>query len=461
MDGRISRLNKAIVLVMMILSALQCALAQSSAASPSSGPQVTARINEYMRAAVKSDDYSGAILVARNGEPIISQGYGMANLELDVPNTPQTVFSIGTFTAKFTMMAVMMLQERGKLNLNDSICRYLPDCPSVWRPVTIRHLITHTSGIQNFISFPDFEQTMALPTTQAMMLERLKSRPLEFAPGEKFNSSLSGYYLLGVIVERASGKAYPDFIRENIFLPLGMEHTDYDDRRIVKNRASGYSIINDKLTNALYVDPSVFFSVGAVYSTTEDLLRYDNALYTDKLVSRRAIEEINAFGRTAGYGEKVTQYFNHPLIRYYDGYYGFECHVTRFPDDRVVIIILTNREFGKQDKYVRDIAAMLFGEYKPPQEIKEVVVDRTILERYVGEYEFASGRTIVIGMENGRLTMQATLRPKRELIAVSETKFALKVNTEVYITFERDSTGHVTGLILHEITSAIPAQKVR
>ena len=135
--------------------------------------------------------------------------------------------------------------------------------------------------------------------------------------------------------------------------------------------------------------------------------------------------------------------------------------MTRFPDDRAVIIILTNRGFGKQDKYVRDIAAMLFGEYKPPQEIKEVVIDRTILDRYVGEYEFAPGRTIIIGMENGRLTMQANLRPKRELIAVSETKFVLKVNTEAYITFERDSSGRITGLVLHEISSAIPAQKIR
>jgi CubicO group peptidase (beta-lactamase class C family) len=454
-------LNQAIVVVMLVLSALQCAVGQSSVASASSGPQIAAKINEYMNAAVKSDDYSGAILVARNGQPIISQGYGMANLELDVPNTPQTVFSIGTFTGKFTMMAVMMLQERGKLNLNDSICRYLPDCPPVWQPVTIRHLIMNTSGIQNFMLFPDFELMMALPTSQATMLERLKSRPLEFAPGEKFNSSNSGYYLLGIIVERVSGKSYADFVRENIFVPLGMEHTDYDDRRIVKNRASGYSIINDKLTNALYVDPSVFFSAGAVYSTTEDLLRYDNALYTDKLVSRRAVEEINAFGRAAGYGEKVTQFFNHPLIRYFDGYYGFQSHVTRFPDDRMVIIILTNRGFGKQDKYVRDIAAMLFGEYKPPQEIKEVVVDRKILERYVGEYQLAPGRTIAISMENGRLTMQASLRPKRELLAVSETKFVLKVNVEAYITFERDESGRIIGLILHEISSAIPAQKIR
>jgi CubicO group peptidase (beta-lactamase class C family) len=452
-------INQFIVLIALCLFIFQSVSAQNPAAS--SAQQIAAKVDEYMNAAVKVDGFSGSVLVARDGQPIISKGYGMANLELDVPNTPQTVFSIGTYTANFTGMAVMMLQERGKLNLNDSICKHLPDCSSAWQPITVRHLLAQTSGIPNFTFSPDFEQTMALPVTQAVMIERLKSKPLEFAPGEKFNASNSGYYLLGVIVEKVSGKSYADFVRENIFAPLEMKNTDYDDRRIVKNRASGYSIINDKLTNALYVAPSVFFSAGAVYSTTEDLLRWDNALYTEKLVSRKTIEEINAFGRAAGYGDKVTQLFNHPIIRYTGGTYGFRSHLTRFPDDRMVIIILTNHGFGKEDKFIRDIAAIIFGEYKPPQEIKEIAVDRKILELYAGEYQFAPGRTVIIAVEIDKLTMQSTGRPKRELVPVSETRFVVKTNNEVSVTFERDTGGRVTGLVVNEIASKTPAQKIK
>ena len=172
--------NRFVALIALCLSSVQFALAQTPTAQ-----QIAAKIDEYMNAAVQINRFSGSILVARDGQPIVSKGYGMANYELDVPNTPQTVFRLGSLTKQFTATAIMMLQERGKLNVNDSICKFLSDCPAAWQPITIRNLLTHTSGIPNYTALPDYEKTQSLPVTQARLIARLKDKPLEFAPGEK------------------------------------------------------------------------------------------------------------------------------------------------------------------------------------------------------------------------------------------------------------------------------------
>ena len=176
-----------------------------------------------MNAAMRINRFSGAVLLARDGQPIVSRGYGMANIEHGVPNTPQTVFRLGSVTKQFTAMAVVMLQERGKLSVNDPICKYLADCPPAWQPITIKNLLTHTAGIPNYTEFPDFVKTAAVDTTPAELTSRFRDKPLQFALGEKYAYSNSGYYLLGTIIERASGKAYADFLQENIFAPLGMK----------------------------------------------------------------------------------------------------------------------------------------------------------------------------------------------------------------------------------------------
>ncbi len=229
-----------------------------------------------------------------------------------MPNTPQTVFRLGSITKQFTPMAVIMLQERNKLNVQDPICKYLENCPAAWQPVTIRHLLTHTSGIPNFTDFPDFAKIKALPVTHASLIERFKDKPLEFAPGEKFNYSNSGDYLLGVITERASGKSYADFLRENIFATLVMKQTGYDDNKsIIKNRAAGYARQGGSIVNASYTDMSVPFASGALYTTTEDLLRCEQSFYTEKLVKRKSLDEMfTPFKEGYGYGWSIGKMFD-------------------------------------------------------------------------------------------------------------------------------------------------------
>jgi len=212
--------------------------AQTATTLPApSAPEIARKVEEYMNAAMRINRFSGSVLLARDGQPIVSRGYGLANIENDVSNTPQTVFRLGSVTKQFTAMAILLLQERGKLSVNDPICKYLADCPQTWQPITIKNLLTHTAGIPNYTDFPDFTKTAAAETTTAELITRFRDKPLQFALGEKFAYSNSGYYLLGAIIERVSGKSYPDFLQENIFAPLGMKHTGYDNPvRIIKNR---------------------------------------------------------------------------------------------------------------------------------------------------------------------------------------------------------------------------------
>ena len=206
------------VLIALCLLVVQTASAQNPSAL--SAEQIAAKVDEYLNAAVKVDDFSGSVLVARDGKLIFNKSYGLANVELGAPNTPQTVFRIASISKPFTATATMMLHERGKLNINDSVCKYLDNCPAAWQPITVKHLLTHTSGISDYLYFPDFIETIALPVTHEKMIGRFRNKPLEFAPGEKFAYNNSGDHLLAVIIERASGKVLtPSFCGKTFSRP--------------------------------------------------------------------------------------------------------------------------------------------------------------------------------------------------------------------------------------------------
>ena len=438
--------------------------AQNNAASKITDQQITEKINEYMNAAVKVDGFSGTILAARDGKPIVSKGYGMANIELDVPNSPQTVFRLGSVTKQFTAMAIIMLRERGKLNVNEPVCQYITDCPAAWKPITIKNLLTHTSGIPNYTDFPDFAKTTISPITNAEMNNLLKDKPLEFTPGEKFAYSNSGYYVLGEIVERVSGKTYADFLQENIFTPLGMKATGYDNPlQIIKNRAAGYQREAGKIMNASYMDMTVPYAAGALYSTTGDLLLWDQALYTEKLVSKKSLDEIfTPFKNGYGYGWGIGEKFDRREISHGGGIYGFSTDISRFPDDKVTVIVLTNIQGSPAGRVSNDLAAIIFGaKYELPQEIKSVAVDAKILEKYVGEYKIDQPNLVMkIMLEDGKLLGQVGGQGKFALAPESETVFFSK-DVNAKIMFVKDTAGQVTGLTLNQGGSGFPAKKIK
>ena len=252
---------------------------------------IAPKVNEYMDSLVKAGWFNGTILIARDGKVFVSQGYGMANFELEVPNTPQTKFRLGSITKPFTAMAIMLLQERGKLSVQDSICKYVADCPAAWQSITIHHLLSHTSGLAKHDKAGDYLKTAMMPMTVAQLIDSFKNKPADFKPGEKYDYNNNGYILLGHVIEKVSGGSYEAFLRENIFAPLKMTDTGYDNHLpIIKNRAAGYMSEGGKLFNAVYVDQSQPFAAGALYGTTGDLLRLDQALSDGKFLTQKTLD---------------------------------------------------------------------------------------------------------------------------------------------------------------------------
>src|SRR6202050_350264 len=249
-----------------------------------------ARMEQVIQSFVSNKQFMGSVLVARGNDIVLDKGYGFADLEWDVPNSPTTKFRLGSVTKQFTAASILLLEERGKLKVDDPVKKYLPDAPAAWDKVTIYNLLTHTSGIPNFTSFPDYRSTEATPVTPEQLVARFRDKPLEFEPGEKFKYDNSGYVLLGYLIEKVSGQTYAQFVQENIFTPLQMKDSGYDSNTaIIMHRASGYSKGKEGIENAGYIHMSIPFSAGSLYSTVEDLERVEQGLFGGKVLSAASL----------------------------------------------------------------------------------------------------------------------------------------------------------------------------
>ena len=249
--------------------------------------------DRFVQYYVSSSHFMGTVLVTRDNEILFNKGFGSANLEWDIPNTPMTKFRLGSVTKQFTAAAILLLEERGKLKIDDPIKKYLPDTPEAWDKITVFNLLTHSSGIPNFTSFPEYRKEQLFSHTPKEIVDIFRDKPLEFEPGEKMNYSNSGYILLGYLLENVSGEKYQDFVQKNIFDPLGMKDSGYDSNSaIMPRRAAGYSPGPAGLINADYVDMTIPFSAGALYSTTEDLLRWEQGLFGGKLLSKESLSKM-------------------------------------------------------------------------------------------------------------------------------------------------------------------------
>lgn len=361
------RSNRLLILLAFCLVNVQFAVAQTPTAK-----QIVAKVDKYMNAAVKFEKFSGSILIARNGVPVVTRSYGMANYELKVPNTSKTVFQIGSASKQFTAMAIMQLKERGKLNLNDQICKHLEDCPAAWQPITIHQLLTHTSGIVGFSTLPDWDERISVSSyTRTGFVKEFRDLPLQFVPGEKYTYSNSGYYLLGLIIERISGKSYKEFLSENIFVPLGMKSSNYNEHpELIPNRATGYYWELDSFISAPNENLVLSFASSGVYTTVEDLLLWDKALYTEKLVSRKSLNEIfTPFTKEApegdqysyGYGWNIGKKFDRQSISHSGRHNGFKAYILRFPSERVTVLVQGNSDRANATRTGTNLAAIVFG----------------------------------------------------------------------------------------------------
>lgn len=347
-------------LALILLLSTAC-LAQDSFAT---------KIDDYIRAEMKSQQIPGvALAVVKDGNVVLARGYGLANVEHQVPVKPETIFQSGSTGKQFTATAVMLLVEEGKLSLEDKISKYFTDAPEAWRDITLRHLLTHTSGMTDYP--PDFD--LRRDYTEDELFQRIKTIPLAFQPGEKWSYSNLAYVTLGILIHKVSGKFYGDFLQERVFKPLEMSTARIiSEADIVPNRAAGYRLVNGQLKNQNWVSPSLNTTAdGALYLTVYDMAKWDAALYTDKLLKRPTLEQMwtpvklnNGKTHPYGFGWALGEVRGHRIIEHGGSWQGFKAQITRYVDDKLTVIVFANQTRANQAKLTHGVAAIVNPELK-------------------------------------------------------------------------------------------------
>ena len=328
-------------------------------------------IEKYLSGfAVPDHWFSGSILVSIDGNIIINNGYGMANYELNVPNSAETKFCIGSITKQFTAILVLQLVEKGLLSLGDTLDMFISDYPS-GNKVTIHHLLTHSSGIYNYTEDEDLDIYMRNYISPMGLIEKFKNKPLDFEPGFRYSYSNSGYFLLGYIIEKLTNKTYEECVNENIFHKLSMMNSGYNNHiKLVKNRASGYNMVDGEIENCDFIDFSIPYAAGSLYSTIEDLHKWNSALFNEALISEKFLKKMlykhvkMAEDQYYGYGIMLWQrdYGNRIRIgiSHDGGQPGFVSSNNIFPEDNVEIIILSNMTNCCKDEISLKLREIIF-----------------------------------------------------------------------------------------------------
>ena len=329
------------------------------------------REDAYIRSEVATHFFRGAVLVGIDGKIIFEKAYGLGDQEWGADNTVQTKFRIASLTKQFTAACILLLQERGRLNVHDPMSRYLSGLPVAWQAITVHQLLTHTSGIPNSTESSENTKSDHTGTTPPQIIGPVVEKPLDFAPGTNWNYSNPGYVLLGMIIEKVSGQSYADFLKTNIFEPLGMKNSGYDRARdILTQRASGYQIVDGHIANADFFDMNLPFSAGGIYSTVEDMFRWNEALAeSGRLLSADSLKqmfteypEATHEGQHYGYGVVISRLKFGRLLYYHGGgVEGFSSSIQRYPNDRVCIVVLSNLDSYKPWELGDHIASDLFG----------------------------------------------------------------------------------------------------
>jgi CubicO group peptidase (beta-lactamase class C family) len=372
---------RALILVALFLTTTSFLTAQTAT-------QKAAKFDEVMALASKYQTFNGAVLVAENGKVIYKKGFGLANMEWNIPNTPETRFRLGSITKQFTATLILQLVEQGKIKLDGKLSDYLPDYrKDVGEKVTIHQLLTHTSGIPSYTGLPGFIRDVSRnPYTVDEFVKKFASNDLEFEPGSKFSYNNSGYFLLGAIIEKITGRPYEQVIKEKIFEPLGMKNSGYDHAAtILEKRASGYIKTRDGYLNAPYLDMSLPYAAGSLYSTVEDLFLWDQALYTDRLLSEQSKAVMyKPYLQNYAYGWVITKakLGSGPetvtSIGHNGGINGFNTLLVRYPEQRNLIVLLDNTSQGASlDRLAGELTNIL---YNQPYSLPRMPLAETLLK---------------------------------------------------------------------------------
>jgi CubicO group peptidase (beta-lactamase class C family) len=353
--------------------------------------EIKNQIEAYLEIYTKLWAFSGSIAAIKNGEVLFEKAYGYANIEHKVNNTIETKFKIWSITKQFTAAAILILEERGLLKVEDSLKTYFPELDDLNPRITIHHLLTHTSGIFNYSNLPNSHKTFQrMHHEKDDLIKKFVGAPLDFEPGTKWNYSNTGYYFLGMLIEKLSGRSYKEFLEENIFLPLGMINTGIDDeKKIVENKAAGYYLNYNDLIHCNYINMNLIFSSGGMYSTVNDLLIWDHALNTGKLLSKNSIVKMNIpYENNYGYGVFINKNGNRKVVQHNGGCEGFLAEIHRYVEDDFAVVVLSNYGFTAVNKLCKAIASIAFEEeYEMPVKPSVLSLSAEVLENYLGVYE--------------------------------------------------------------------------
>jgi D-alanyl-D-alanine carboxypeptidase len=357
-------------------------------------------------------DAPGAVaIVVKDGRTVFRRAYGLADLEFGILLEPDMAFRVGSVTKQFTAAAILQLVDQGKLALDDEMAKYVDAYDAGGRRVTIEHLLTHTSGVPDYTDMAEWFLHLREELTPRQILDIVRTKPLEFEPGSKFKYSNSGYLLLGLVIEKASGRPYADYIRQMV-LPLGMRQTMYDDPvRVIPRRARGYERSGDEWRNARYLGTSQPFSAGALMSTVDDLALWNTAIERGRLLSEssraRWFTPVTlASGRTAGHamGWAITTHEGLPVAEHGGGIPGFAAYVVRLPSERLFVAVLSNNGASRPATVAHRLAALAIG--RPFQDPPAVVVPAPTLDGYAGVYTMADDQRIIVSTANGQLIIE-------------------------------------------------------
>jgi len=397
--------------------------------------------------------FNGTALVAVDGDVIISKGYGFANLEWDIPNTPDTKFRIGSISKQFTATIIMQLVEEGKIKLDGKITDYLPDYrKETGDKVTIHHLLTHSSGIASYTSLPNvWSDSLRNHYDQEYFIENFHSGDLEFDPGTEFSYNNTGYYLLAIIAEKVTGKDFGKLLKERIFDPAGMENTgSEDDEFVIEKKAFGYLKAGNRYTNDSYMYMPNAMGAGHMYSTVEDLLKWDQSLYTDKILSEESKEKMfTPFLSDYGYGwgislRSLTESDSVKFISHSGGIYAFNTYFARLVDKKQTIILFNNTGDAPLGQMALEIAKILNGyDFKYPKKpmadflagiIEEEGIDeavntyKKIKSEENDEYDFSEAQLNTLGYNY--------LREDKVDIALGIFKLNMEVYPDAFNTYD-------------------------
>ncbi|WP_348260680.1 serine hydrolase [Telmatobacter sp. DSM 110680] len=458
-------MSRRIIIATVIASVCLAASGTTGLAQANDEAATKARLEQIANSYTPNHAFMGTVLVVEGDHVLLDKGYAMASLEWQVPNTPETKFRLGSLTKQFTATLILLLQQDGKLSISDPISKYLPDSPPAWAKITLANLLGHTSGIPSFTGFKEFHTWSMSAHTPDEEIALFRDKPLDFEPGSKFDYSNSNFIVLGVVVEKVSGKKYVDLLRERIFDPLGMKDTGLDsDELVLPKRAVGYMPGPHGVEVARSESMSIPWSAGAIYSTTGDLLKWEHGLFGGKVLSADSLKLMTTPGKgDYGLGVFIANRDGVRVVSHGGGIEGFNTNLMYAPEKQIAVVVLSNVNGGAPDSMGNQLMDTVLG--KPvvlATERKAVPITKEELAKFAGVYDLAPTFSLTIAVSGDHLTGQGTGQPSTNLMyqGVKDghpTFFVAQVGAD--IEFVPDASGAITSLILHQGGQNIPAKK--